>query len=360
VKIAALEVIAYSLPLTSALAWGQHGQLARAEHCLVSVRLENGMIGIAEAPPRPTIYGETIGSIKAAIAWLAPKLCQLEVTDSAAIRQVFLSLPNNNCAKGALDMALWEARAKCSGHWLITMLGAIQPALKTSFILGIASLPEMLREAKEVVQRGVRVLKVKVGRNTQKDLEVIAALRHEFGDSVELYADSNETLTPETAADALNSMREAGLLWVEEPLPVRQIKARAALKRQNILPIIADDSCFTLADLVRELEFDTFDILNIKSARNGFTDSLDMMRLAVSAGKGIMIGSQASTTLGIRHAAFLAARAEVSHPSELAFFLKLESDIATRQPKLEQGFLRLADVAGIELDPVKLEQFKYD
>jgi L-Ala-D/L-Glu epimerase len=357
-KIAALEVIAYSLPLTSALAWGQHGQLERAEHCLVCVRLENGMVGIAEAPPRPTIYGETIGSIRAAIAWLAPKLCQLEVTDSAAIRQALSSLPNNNCAKGALDMALWEARAKSAGRLLLEMLGATQPAVKTSFILGIASLPEMLREAREVVQRGVRVLKVKVGRNTQKDLEVIAALRLEFGDLVELYADSNETLTPETAADALVAMRQAGLLWVEEPLPVRQIKARAALKHQNILPIIADDSCFTPADLLRELEFDTFDILNIKSARNGFTDSLEMMRLAVSAGKGIMVGSQASTTLGIRHAAFLAARAEVTHPSELAFFLKLESDIATRQPRLEQGFLQLADVADIELDTARLLQFR--
>lgn len=135
-------------------------------------------------------------------------------------------------------------------------------------------------------------------------------------------------------------------------------QARAELKRLGILPIIADDSCFTPADLLRELEFDTFDILNIKSARNGFTDSLEMMRLAVQAGKGIMIGSQASTTLGIRHAAMLAARAEVTHPSELAFFLKLGADIATRQPKLEQGFLQLADVLGIGLGAAAWEQYK--
>jgi L-Ala-D/L-Glu epimerase len=360
VKIAKLEVIPYSLPLTSALAWGQHGQLSRAEHCLLRVTLENGMVGIAEAPPRPTIYGETIGSIQAAIAWLAPKLCQLAVTDVDGIRHVLSSLPNNNCAKGALDMALWEARVAQAGQNLPEALGCVQQNLKTSFILGIASLPEMLREAHQVVQRGVRVLKVKVGRNTQRDLEVIAALRLEFGDSVKLYADSNETLTAESAPKALEAMREAGLLWVEEPLPVRQIKARAELKSLGILPIIADDSCFTPADLLRELEFDTFDVLNIKSARNGFTDSLEMMRLATTASKGIMVGSQASTTLGIRHAALLAARAEVTHPSELAFFLKLESDIATRQPTIEDGFLHLEDVAGIGLDEAKLAAHQCD
>jgi L-Ala-D/L-Glu epimerase len=358
VKIAKLEVIPYSLPLKSVLAWGQHGQLSRAEHGLVCVTLENSVVGIAEAPPRPTIYGETLGSIKAALFWLEPQICQLEVTDLQGIRGVLSSLPNNNCAKGALDMALWEARIAHMGQNLLEVLGCVQPKLETSFILGIASLPKMLREAKEVVESGVRVLKVKVGRNTHKDLEVIAALRLEFGDLVKLYADSNETLSSESAPKALEAMREAGLLWVEEPLPVRQIKARAALKRLGILPIIADDSCFTPADLERELDFDTFDILNIKSARNGFSDSLEMMHLAVQAGKGIMVGSQASTTLGIRHAALLAARAEVTHPSELAFFLKLGADIATRQPRIQDGFLSLEDVAGIGLDASQLEVYK--
>lgn len=223
-KIARLETLPYSLPLKSALAWGQHSQLSRAEHCLVRVTLEDGSTGIAEAPPRPTIYGETLGSIKAALAWLEPRLCELEITDTAAIKQVLGSLPNNNCAKGALDMALWEARAVHSKTPLEQMLDCTRAQLETSFILGIASVEEMLREAKEVVESGVRVLKVKVGRNTQKDLEVIQALRLEFGGTVKLYADSNETLDAANAAHALSAMREAGLLWVEEPLPVRQIK----------------------------------------------------------------------------------------------------------------------------------------
>ncbi len=357
-KIARLEVIPFTLRLKSPLAWGKHGQLAKAEHCLIRVHLENGMIGVAEAPPRPTIYGETIESIKAAVALLEPRLCELEITDVAAIQSLFSSLPNNNCAKGALDMALWEARAEFLEQPLLALLGGVQPRLETSFILGIASLTAMLQEAKEVVEAGVRVLKVKVGRNTKSDLEVIQALKFEFGEMVKLYADSNETLEPESAATALVAMREAGLMYVEEPLPVRQIKVRAELKRQAILPIIADDSCFTPLDLERELDFDTFDILNIKTARNGFSQSLEMIKLAQSAQKGIMIGSQASTSTGIRHAAMLAARPEVGYPSELAFFLKLESDITNRLPKLGQGYLETADVISIFIDPAKLEHSK--
>jgi L-Ala-D/L-Glu epimerase len=355
-KIHKLEVIPFSLPLKSALAWGKHGQLSKAEHCLVRVTLENGLTGIAEAPPRPTIYGETINSIKAALFLLEPRLCELEITDTQGIKEILSSLPNNNCAKGALDMALWEARAAHLETPLIELLGGVKPQLETSFILGIAKPQTMLQEAREVIQAGVRVLKIKVGRNTEADLTVTHALKNEFGNTIKLYADSNETLEPEKAANALEQMRDAGILWVEEPLLVRQIKARAELKRLAILPIIADDSCFTPADLERELDFDTFDILNIKTARNGFTDSLEMIRTASSAGKHIMIGSQASTSTGIRHAAMLASRPEITHPNELAFYLKLETDITNTMPSLENGKISLETVMNIRLNETALEK----
>ena len=128
------------------------------------------------------------------------------------------------------------------------------------------------------------------------------------GAGVTLYADANESLNPETAARELERFRELGVAYVEEPLPVHLLKARAALKKADILPIIADDSCFTLSELERELEFDTFDILNIKTARTGFTVSQKMLGLARSAGKGVMVGSQASAGLGTLHAAIFSSK----------------------------------------------------
>jgi L-alanine-DL-glutamate epimerase-like enolase superfamily enzyme len=355
VKVQSLEIIAYRLPLKSALTWGKHGRLEAAEHALIRITLENGAQGIAEAPPRPTIYGETIASMRGIVAHLEPRLRELEVTDVSGIKHVLSSVPANNVAKGALDMALWDARSKLEGRGLLETLGGATRPVEASFILGIASSAQMLEEARSVVASGVRVLKVKVGRDTDHDLGVIRALRAEFGESVKLYADSNETLEPATAPRALELMREAGLLYVEEPLPARAIRARAELRRHAILPIIADDSCFTPADLERELDFDTFDILNVKTARNGFTDSLEMMRAARAAGKGVMIGSQASTTLGTVHAAMISSRAEVTHPCELSFFLKLQTDIVTRLPRIENGLFDLEDALGITVDAQKLE-----
>jgi L-Ala-D/L-Glu epimerase len=286
---------------------------------------------------------------------LSPVLVGLEVEDAIGIASALASVPNNNTAKGALDMACWDARAKNAGSSLFAQLAGPNRDLCVSYILGISDANTMLEEARRVFAAGVRVLKVKVGRNHVRDLEVIRNLNLEFAGEMKLYADSNETLTPEIAPKALEAMRNAGLMYVEEPLPVRQIKARAELKRLNILPIIADDSTFTRADLEREIDFDTFDILNIKTARTGFTQSLEMLELARNAGKGVMLGSQASTTLGTVHAALIASQNGVTEPSELSFFLKLEGEITNQNLTLENGILNLEQVKDVHVDSQKLE-----
>ena len=353
-----VEGVPYRLPLKSALAWGKHSRLTAAEHVLVRLHLSDGTVGVAEAPPRPTIYGETVASILGILAHLEPLLVGVNVHDTGALQSALNSVVNNHTARGALDMALWDARAQAQGRTLFDTLRGPRDRVRVSFILGIASLEDMLREASEVVEAGVRCLKVKVGRDHERDLQVIHALRREFGADVLLYADSNETLTPGQAPDALAAMRDAGLLYVEEPLPARDLRARAALHARSLLPIIADDSAFTPLDLARELDFDTFDVLNVKTARTGFTDSLAMMATAQAAGKRVMIGSQASTGVGTLHAALLASHEAVTEPSELSFPLKLAADLLTGPLPFREGWLHLEELATLTIDDRKLAQYR--
>ena len=357
-RITRLEGVVYRLPLHGTLAWGRGSSLSVAEHVLVRVHLDDGSVGQAEAPPRPTIYGETPSSMLGLLAYLQPTVVGLEINDVTALDAARNSVVNNHTARGALDMALHDARAQVAGGTLFGALLGPQTRVRTSFILGIASPSEMLAEARRVVAAGVRVLKVKVGRDHAHDLRLIRELRAEYGDSVQLYADSNETLASDTAPAALEAMREAGLSYVEEPLPVRLLSERATLRARGILPIIGDDSCFTPADLERELSFGTIDILNIKTARNGFTDSLSMLARARQAGLGIMIGSQASTGLGTLHAALMASQAGVSEPSELSFVLKLQDDLLTGPIEFQDGWLDVAALSGLGVDEAKLRHYR--
>ncbi|GAA5512564.1 L-Ala-D/L-Glu epimerase [Deinococcus carri] len=357
-RVARVEGLPYRLPLRGTLAWGAHSALSAAEHVLVRVTLEGGIVGTAEATPRPTIYGETPQSVVAILRYLEPALRGLDITDETALNGVRNSVANNHTARGALDMALWDARARAQGLTLWDTLLGPRHRVRVSFILGIDTPAGMLAEAERVVAAGVRCLKVKVGRDHARDLAVIAELRRAFGAEVQLYADSNETLTPEAAPAALAAMREAGLTYVEEPLPVRELRARADLHARGLLPIVADDSCFTPADLARELDFGTFDILNVKTARNGFTDGLQMLAAAARHGKGGMVGSQASTGLGTLHAALLSTQQEVTEPCELSFVLKLEDDLLDRPITFEDGWLDVAALREHRLDPAKLERYR--
>ena len=156
------------------------------------------------------------------------------------------------------------------------------------------------------------------------------------------------------AADKLEFLAALGLHYCEEPLPVEQIAERSALAAGHHLPLIADDSAFTLRDLQREVAFNTFDILNIKTARTGFTESAAMLALARRAHKGVMIGSQASAGLGTLQAGLFAALPGIDHPSELSFPLKLRADILDRPLPLTDGYLLVDDLLAAQIDPAAL------
>jgi L-Ala-D/L-Glu epimerase len=341
----------FRLEMRGNLSWGQHGKLEALEHVLVCVETSDGHTGYAEAPARPSIYGETLRGIETIITqYLAPKLIGMNISDEAKLWNILHSVANNHTAKGALDIALCEAKAKAKGSSLFETVKGNQGKIRASFILGISDLETMTKEARGIFDAGVSVFKIKIGRDAKHDEQIVKALQHEFsGTDVILYADANEGLSVETASKDLESLAKLGLAYVEEPLPVRLIKARAALKRDNILPIIADDSCFTLHDLERELDFDTFDILNIKTARTGFTESNKMLDLAKAANKGVMIGSQAGSGLGTFHAALFASKEGVTHPSELSFTLKLLEDVLTESINFEGGFVRLESLRTVQL-----------
>lgn len=353
-----IQTIPYRLPLREPLAWGKASVLVDAHHVLVGVTLSDGAQGWAEAPPRPTIYGETVESICAIVSKeLAPRLLgeALDERTLPGLNARMAQIANNQTARGALDMAMHDALAASRGLSLAAHVGAVQEQLRVSYILGIGEEEAVLQEAARVVGQGVRVLKVKVGREWEADLARLLRLREHLGPDVDLYADANECFTPENGQRRLEALAELGLLYCEEPLPVEMIRERAALRRADALPVIADDSAFGLRDLRRELALDTFHILNIKPPRTGYTESAAMLAAAQAAGKGVMVGSQASTGLGTLRAALFAAKMGIEHPSELSFFLKLQTDLLDRPLLLHDGYLHLSEIAAARIDPERLQ-----
>ena len=337
-SIQKIETTSFQLEMHGALRWGKFGELKSIEHVLVKITEQNGNIGVAEAPVRPTIYGETRQSIEAVVRLFSTKLVGLSIDDEE-IYNVLDSIPNNHCAKGAIDMALYDLRAKKQQKNIIEAYAGEQKRIRVSYILGISNIETMIQEATRVFTSGVSVFKIKIGRDSKHDEQIIDALRSEFADEVILYVDANETLQAKQAPTRLEKLAKLGVAYIEEPLPVHLIKEREYLRSLEILPIIGDDSCFTLNTLQRELQCNTFDILNIKTARSGFHYSFKMLEEAKKHNKGIMLGSQASCGLGTIFCAVMASQNAVTHPCELSFPLKLKKDILQEPINYDNGFL---------------------
>ncbi len=372
--IEAIEPVPFRLPLREPLRWGAASIMQEVRHVLVQVRLSDGSEGWGEAPPRPTIYGETVDSICSVIRQeLAPRLVG-ELLDDSTLSTLYARLQtvkNNQTARGALDMALHHALAFSRGRDLYAHLGASRPQVRVSYILGLGDIEASLAEAERIVAQGVRVLKVKVGHNWGADLQRLQRLREQFGEQVDLYVDANECFQPQNVRHRLEQMAELNVLYCEEPLPVELILARAAARKAcsatakrpqtlgsaaaSSLPLlIADDSAFSARDLRRELSMDTFHILNIKTARTGFTESAQMLNQALVAGKEVMVGSQASAGWGTVQAALFAAKPGINLPCELSFFLKIEEDLLTRPPTICDGYLDVSGLAQTKIDADRL------
>uniref|UniRef100_A0A7V4A1Q8 Enolase n=1 Tax=Thermus tengchongensis TaxID=1214928 RepID=A0A7V4A1Q8_9DEIN len=343
-----LRLIPFRIPLKAPLRWGKASEMAALEHALLEVELSDGALGRAELAIRPTIYGETLGSVRAGLEYLRPRLLGLEADDQEAIRAVLEGFPCNHALKGALDTAIWEAWARSEGEELHQVLKPAKHRVRVAYLLGMASEEEMLADARMAYGAGVRVFKVKVGRDLEGDSRRIARLKEAFPDA-ELYADANETLSPKDAERYLLAWKELGLLYVEEPLPIEEVEARRKLKEKNILPLIADDSAMTPKDLRRELTLDTFDVLNLKPARTGVTWTLEMLSLAREKGKRAMVGSQAQSSFGAYQSALLAFQQGVTEPNELAFHLKAEGGFLDF-PTFRQGWLYWEDLVEVRFD----------
>ncbi len=345
-KIVRIDAAPCDIPLKSPLTWGGGHELRQLTHVLIRVELDDGALGFAEATPRPSIYGETQASILHIVdELLAPELLGAEIDSFATVAALSARLAlikHNNTAKGALDMALHQVLSMSQGRPLTSYLGAARERIRLSAIVSTGGLDAVMADVGEAYDAGLRVFKVKIGRDIAAEIKTCRLLNEEYP-TAKFYVDANETLDSGSAAALLNQLHELGVLYCEEALPIHLLRERRQLRRDCRMPIIADDSAFTIADLDREIAFETFDILNIKTARTGFSSSLQMLDRCVEAGLDAMVGSQAGSLLGCLQAAAFAGRAAVTCASECSFYLKTDADLSLAPPIVD-GWLALDDV----------------
>lgn len=136
-------------------------------------------------------------------------------------------------AVSAVDVALWDAKAKALGVPLVALLGSVREELTVYGSGGFTSYSDEQLRAQfgAWAERGVTRFKMKVGRDPPRDLHRAAVARAAIGDDAELFVDANSAYTRNEALRFARAFaEEAAVSWLEQPLPPEDLEGLRFLR----------------------------------------------------------------------------------------------------------------------------------
>lgn len=365
-KITAVEAIPYAIPYTHPLTFAS-GSVATADHVLVRIHTDEGLIGEADAPPRPYTYGETQTSIANVVQDLfAPEMIGLDPLDREKVHAIMHRTIHNQVAKGAVDIALWDLTGKALGVPVHKMLGGWTDSLRVSHMLGFKPAEELLEEAHRFGEEyGITTFKLKVGRRPlHLDIEACRVLREGLGDNVEIYLDANRGWSANEAMEVLRQTDGLGLTLLEEPCDAKEAMSRRRLVERSPIPVVGDESVPTAGDASRELLSGGCNAICIKTARSGFTEATEILGLCTGLGVDVTMGNQIDTQVGsMATIAFGAAhRATAARAAELSNFLDMADDLLADPLQIIDGRIAVRNLPGVgaPIDEDKLSRYRTD
>ena len=362
-SIRSVEAIPVVVPLLHPIKWAR-GEIKNIDNVIVVVTLSDGTQGIADAPPRPTIYGETQQSITTIIQdHFAPRLKNLGAFDGTGLWTVLDQFAGNPAAKSAIDMALFDARAKHLGISCAELLGGTPKALPVNRRLMLGSNKEMLAEAERMIKRyGFKAWKVKCGIDKKRDIALLRALRRLVGDDHEITIDCNQGYSSQDLLETSPYFEEVNVALIEEPIPARDGAGKRFCAERTTVPISGDDSCMTPDDVLHELKLGGIRSVVIKCARTGYTQSQQILAMAKSFHTPAHNGTQADMQIGCVAAAHFASTYATPHAHEFSSFIDARDHVANEEPVIRNGCLQLPPGPGIglTLDPRKMKKYRVD
>lgn len=192
-------------------------------------------------------------------------------------------------ALAAVDVALWDLKAKRANLPLAKLLGAHRDSVRTYNTSGgflHASVEEITSRADESLEAGIAGIKIKVGLpDTAEDLRRVAAVREHLGPDVPLMVDANQQWNRATALRMGRRLEEFDLVWIEEPLDAYDAEGHAALATALDTPIATGEMLASVAEHERLISHRACDIIQPDAPRvGGITQFLRLAALADHAG----------------------------------------------------------------------------
>lgn len=261
-----------------------------------------------------------------------------------------------SAALSAIDVALWDLKAKIAGEPLWRTLGARQGRVK-AYASGLdycLSDEELFTFYRRMAEVGIDSGKLKVGLDLKADMRRLGVMRDALSIASArpgLMIDSNEYWSPKQAVRYIRQMeKEFDLIWVEEPARRWDYDGLRLVSRQVTAAVATGENLHNLADVYPLIANQAVDVLNVWTGHSGVTGCRQVANMAHAYGLPVsMMNCQANFMAQVAAALPNHNMMEVVDPGR-EHCLKFDSHI-------EDGFIILSDAPGfgIEVDEAKLK-----
>jgi muconate cycloisomerase len=359
-----IEAIPVGLPLKKPVAMAGV-TVSRALNILVRIEAADGTVGWGEAASAPTMTGDTLGGLVAAVRdHLAPLLVGEDAWMRPALsRKLRHALYGNTGAHSALEVALLDLAGRSCGLPLSDLIGgARRRAVAPMWLLGNATPEQDIAEAHTKRAEGFGFFKLKIGTK-EVDAEIAAtlALRQALGAGMPLCADANCGLTFADARRYVEGTRAAGLMFVEQPLAHDDLNALSRLTHVSPTPIGADEGIHSLADIEAHERCGVGGVSLKLIKLGGMGAAVEAAQLCARLGLAVNIAAKiAESSIASAAAIHLACAAPAVDWGVSLTHFYLAEDVAENALPIGDGAVALParPGLGIEVDEEAIEQFR--
>lgn len=349
------------LAITSSL--GSHTD---SPFLLLKVHTDEGLTGVGEVSATPRWSGEdSVTAHRVIHEYLAPALIGQNPLDiEAAVKRMNRALAANPFTKAGIEMALWDILGKSCGLPLYRLLGgAMREVVPLKFSISGAPAEKAAQLASWAAERGFKTMKVKVAMPSG-DLERVAAVREAIGPHVRLGVDANGGWSVREAIQGLRNLEQYQILFAEQPVAPVDISWMADVRRQASMPVMADESVYSLQDAMALARASAADIFSIYVGKSGLTAARKIA--AVAEGSGLICTIGSNMELGVATAAMIhlavstpAIDAETI-PCDILSHLFYETNLLTEPLPVQGAEARAPQKPGlgVEFDEKSIEKYR--
>jgi L-Ala-D/L-Glu epimerase / N-acetyl-D-glutamate racemase len=246
------------------------GTMHYAQNILIRIHTDAGYYGVGECSAFPMIVGETQATCFEMAKDFAALWKDRDALDiEARMQELHDFTAFNATIKSAFDIALHDLAAKHAGLPLYRYLGGSKKQIETDLTIGIDTPENMAETAINFKQKGVRMIKIKLGKKAKEDVERVKRIRAAVGDTIILRIDANQGWSFDDARYALQQIGPFNVQFCEQPMRHWDDHLLPELRRQSPVKIMADESVFDHHDAQRLLAAEACDYVNIKLAKSG-------------------------------------------------------------------------------------------